>query len=125
MKLFSLILWRTSLVQSLATTQNMKFSIKDLFSKYEQIHRKLWIWSHLLKKSLIENFIFCAVLWCFILFSRSYKCYVASHLAMYNLYFHPWISLHIPIILWRKNFLQRFIGFLTMFYELIKLQSFE
>ena len=26
-----------------------------------QIHRKLWIWSHLLKKSLVENFIFCAV----------------------------------------------------------------
>ena len=26
----------------------------------EQIRRKLRIWSHLLKKSLIENFIFCA-----------------------------------------------------------------
>ena len=39
----------------------MKFSIKDLSSKYDQIRRKMWIWSHLLKKSLIENFIFCAV----------------------------------------------------------------
>ena len=39
----------------------MKFSIKDLFSKCDQIRRKLRIWSHLLKKSLMENFIFCAV----------------------------------------------------------------
>ena len=40
----------------------MMFSIKDFFSKYEQIRRKLRIWSHLLKKSLMENIIFCAVL---------------------------------------------------------------
>ena len=39
----------------------MKFSIKDLFSKYDQIRRKLQIWSQLLKKSLMKNFIFCAV----------------------------------------------------------------
>ena len=36
------------------TAQKMKFSIKDFSSK-------LRIWSHLLKKSLMENFIFCAV----------------------------------------------------------------
>ena len=36
----------------------MKFSIKDFFSTYDQIRRKLRIWSHLPKKSLIENFIF-------------------------------------------------------------------
>ena len=35
----------------------MKFSIKDFFSK-------LRIWSHLLKKSLMKNFIFCAVQVC-------------------------------------------------------------
>ena len=40
----------------------MKFSIKDFFSKYDQIHTFLQIWSHLPKKSLMENFIFCAVL---------------------------------------------------------------
>ena len=39
--------------------QKLKFSIKDFFSKCDQIRRKLWIWSHLLKKSLLENFIFC------------------------------------------------------------------
>ena len=33
----------------------MKFSIKDFFSKCDQIRRKM-------KKPLMENFIFCAVL---------------------------------------------------------------
>ena len=39
----------------------MKFSIKDFFSKCDQIRSFLRIWSHLPKKSLIEKFIFCAV----------------------------------------------------------------
>ena len=39
----------------------MMFSIKDFFSKCDQILSFLRIWSHLLKKSLKENFIFCAV----------------------------------------------------------------
>ena len=43
------------------TAQIIKFSMKDFFSKCDQIRRKLRIWSHLLKKSLMENFIFCAV----------------------------------------------------------------
>ena len=45
----------------LHTAQKMKFCIKDFFSKCDQIPSFLWIWSHLLKKSLTENFIFCAV----------------------------------------------------------------
>ena len=44
-----------------STSQKMKFSIKDFFSKCDQIRRKLRIWLHLLKKSLLENFFFCAV----------------------------------------------------------------
>ena len=40
------------------TAQNVKFSIKDFFSKSDEIRSFLWIWSHLLKKSLIEKFIF-------------------------------------------------------------------
>ena len=36
----------------------MKFSIKDFFSKCDQIRSFLPIWSHLLKKSLMENFFF-------------------------------------------------------------------
>ena len=43
------------------TAQNMKFSIKDFFGKYDQIRSFVRIWSHLLKKSLMEDFIFCAV----------------------------------------------------------------
>ena len=43
------------------TTQKMKISIKDFFNKCEQIRSFLWIWSHLLKKYLMENFIFCAM----------------------------------------------------------------
>ena len=42
--------------------QKVKFSITDFFSKCDQIRRKLRIWSHLLKKSLMGNFIFCSVL---------------------------------------------------------------
>ena len=40
------------------TAQKMKFSIKDFFSKCDKIRRFLRIWSHLLKKSFMENFIF-------------------------------------------------------------------
>ena len=39
----------------------MKFSIKYFLSKCDQIRSFLQIWSHWLKKSLMENFIFCAV----------------------------------------------------------------
>ena len=39
----------------------MKFCIKDFFNKCDQIYIFLWIWLHLLKKSLMESFIFCAV----------------------------------------------------------------
>ena len=40
------------------TAQKKKFSIKDFFSKRDQTRRKLRIWSHLLKKSLVKNFLF-------------------------------------------------------------------
>ena len=43
------------------TAQRIKFSIKDFFSKCDQIRSFLWIWSHLLRKSLMENFIFGAL----------------------------------------------------------------
>ena len=43
------------------TAQKMKFSIKDFFSKCDKIRRNLRIWSHIQKKSLMENFNFCAV----------------------------------------------------------------
>ena len=40
------------------TTQKKKFSIKDFFSKCDQIRSFLRIWSHLLNKSLMTIFIF-------------------------------------------------------------------
>ena len=39
----------------------MKFSIKDFSIKCDQIRRFLRIWSQLLKKFLMEDFILCAV----------------------------------------------------------------
>ena len=49
------ILWKS------CTAQKMKLSFKDFVSKCDQIRSFLWIWSRLLKKSLMENFIFCVV----------------------------------------------------------------
>ena len=43
--------WRQCrLKRKIDAVQKMKFSIKDFFSKCDQIRRKLRIWSHLLKK---------------------------------------------------------------------------
>ena len=39
----------------------MKFSFTNFLSKCDQIRSFLCIWSHLLKKPLMESFIFCAV----------------------------------------------------------------
>ena len=50
-----------SAAYSLITAQKIKFFIKDFLSKCDQIRRELRIWSHLLNKSLMENFIFCPV----------------------------------------------------------------
>ena len=43
------------------TAHKMKFSIKDFFSKQDQICSFLRICAQLLKKSVMKNFIFCAV----------------------------------------------------------------
>ena len=50
----------------------MKFSIKDLFSNCDQIHRKLQIWSHLPKKILnLKRHILCSenVFMCYVVFT--------------------------------------------------------
>ena len=52
--------WRINLIHH-GTVQKMNFSTMDFFSECDQIRSKLRIWSYLLKKSLIEDFIFCAV----------------------------------------------------------------
>ena len=43
------------------TAQKMKFSIKDISSKYDQIRSFQPIWSLLLRKSLMEKCVFCPV----------------------------------------------------------------
>ena len=44
------------------TAQKLKFSMKDFFSKCDQIgNSRFGHISHLLKKSVMENFTFCAV----------------------------------------------------------------
>ena len=58
----------------------MKFSIKDFFRKYDQILRKLRICSHLLKKSLTENFIFCAMFPLSLVYIRAQSYMVAPKL---------------------------------------------
>ena len=55
--------------------QIMKFSIKDFFSKCDQMRRKLRIWSYFLKKSLIDNLFFCAA---HILLSKRVGCCCAK-----------------------------------------------
>ena len=62
--LLTYLIFKTSSywVMTFYTTQTMKFSTKDFFIKCGQIHRKRLIGSHLLKKYLMENFIFCALL---------------------------------------------------------------
>ena len=56
-----LLVEREILICSPFTAQKIKFSIKYIFSKCDQVRSFLRIWSHLRKKSLIENFIFCEV----------------------------------------------------------------
>ena len=61
---FSNIWWKilvSSGINEKITAQKIEYSIKDFFSKCDQIRSFLQFWSHLLKKSLVENFIFCAV----------------------------------------------------------------
>ena len=47
--------------KDIRTTQNMKFSIKDFFSKCDRIRIFLWIWSHLPKNPSWKISFFCAV----------------------------------------------------------------
>ena len=88
------------------TAQKMKFSIKDLSSKCDQICSFLRIWSHLPKKSLIENFIFCAVMYFFFFF---------THLKFFCQYFYFGISF---LILYRKTSIW-FLLFNFMFTSII------
>ena len=58
-----------TLCQFITLHKKIKFSIKDFFSKCGQICSFLWIWSHLLQKSLMENVIFMQC----IIYSKTFK----------------------------------------------------
>ena len=53
----SAFLYSATFMMLKVTAQKMKLSINDFLSKCDQICSCLRIWSHLLKKSLMENFI--------------------------------------------------------------------
>ena len=55
---FQLRKYRRVISHDTDAAQKMEFSITDFFSKCDQIRRFLQIWSHLLKKSVTENWIF-------------------------------------------------------------------
>ena len=60
----------------------MKSSIKNFSSKSDQIRKKLRIWSHLMKKSLMQNFIFCTVLQ--LVYENLFPCGVIKYVAKTN-----------------------------------------
>ena len=62
----------------------MKFSIKHFLSKCDQMRTFLRIWSHLLTKSVMENFIFCAALLSFCL---SFWVFFLTYLFFFSFFF--------------------------------------
>ena len=82
----------------------IRFFIKDVFSKCDQIPRKQQTWSHLMNKSLMENFIFCTMV-TFLIFPdlnfkmseilRNFQNKILENMSnrfmIFN--FSPWISL--------------------------------
>ena len=58
----------------------MKFSMKDFFSKCDQIRSFLWIWSNLLNKSYMENF----VQWKFMLTKKVFLNYWSKILLIFS-----------------------------------------
>ena len=59
--LAEVLFWHLHRVLFFTLNKNWKFSIENFFIKCNQIGRFLRIWSYLLKKPLMEIFIFCAV----------------------------------------------------------------
>ena len=60
------------------TNMTAKKWSKDFFSKWNQIHRKLRIWSHLLNNSLMENFIFVQCIFNLLIFSKVFQICVSN-----------------------------------------------
>ena len=88
----------------MSTAQKMKFSIENFFSKCDPIRSFLWIWSHLMKKSLInEKLHFCALK----LMGRTYLPWKPWHDSTRNLKLQRHIQNPVKHIKWsilRKRF---------------------
>ena len=90
------------------TTEKIMFCIKDLFSRCDQIRSFPQIWSHLLKKSLIENVIFCAVLSNLKSFKKSKKIFECDVIFLQltsseNVAFTYFTRLSTLVLSWRYN----------------------
>ena len=83
--------------------QKMKFPIKDLFSKCEHIRSFLRIWSYLLKKSLMKNFIFCAVVNTTLDWSKRSRKNMSFNPKKSWLYSQLTIQMNLPINLVNQN----------------------
>ena len=79
-----------------------KFSIKYFFSKCDQICSLLWIGSHFLKESLMENFIFCGAYYLPIFFKFTQTAQISLiHLrAMLHSYRNQPVDLNCKLIDW-------------------------
>ena len=88
----------------------MKFHIKDFFSKCDQICSFLRIWSHLIKKSLIEISIFCAVLSLLIqhllFFYIKHSFFFINYMHSLYIYHYFWVTALIIFDYYSINFLR-------------------
>ena len=73
----------SSIDSEMSVAQKMKFSIKDFFSKCNQICRKLRVWSHLLKKSLWKTSFFVQYGLMNLFLILLYYCWLLAHLLVF------------------------------------------
>ena len=103
------------------TAQKMKFSIKDFFS--------MRIWSRLLKKSLLENFIFCAVLMNMLILELTGLLFLLKMLVLYLIKFQERFNNLLVIKIKYQIYLQlkhdSFICGYSFFFFLFSFSFFE
>ena len=91
--------WKISFVQK------MKFSIKNFFGKCDLIRNFLWIWSHLLKKSLTEIFIFCGVFKLMRILHFRISCVSKKFFAGYREFFMPELLMVMIFLLFSNSWI--------------------
>ena len=78
--------------------QKLKFSIKDFFSKCDQISGKPRIWSLLLKKSLMENFIFVQFSSAYVKLSKTQLHEIEQSGGLLGRFLRPLLKTGLPLI---------------------------